>query len=121
MAVRNTATVAALYERPLLSESTRGGRSQTAPTAAARVSQWLIIAIVAFLPFELRAESPYPSQLQVLFFLLVIASLPLVVRNARSLISNRLVVAVLIFAAIQWACAFIAVDFGANTVKAALR
>jgi O-antigen ligase len=47
--------------------------------------------------------------------------LPLVIRNARTLVTNPMVVAVVIFAAIQWACAFIAVDFGANTVKAALR
>ena len=36
-----------------------------------RLSQWFIVAIVAFLPFEVRAMSFYPSQLQALFFLLV--------------------------------------------------
>src|SRR6187200_856982 len=96
-------TVGAACDRPILTGSTATGRSQTAPTVVARLSQWLIFAIVAFLPFEPRAVSPYPSQLQALFFLLVIASLPLVIRNARTLVTNPLVVAVVIFAAIQWA------------------
>src|SRR5262245_34664431 len=85
---------------------------ETIANTSARLSPWLIVAIVMCLPFEIRVTPPYPSQLQVLFLLLLIVALPVLIRDARSIVSNRVVMAVLLFAAVQWLCALLAPDFG---------
>ena len=80
----------------------------------------ILVALVALLPFELRTF-PLASSLQWLFVLLATLSIPILVRERKKLLGDRLVIAGLVFAGSQWLSAALASEFQTNAALGALR
>src|ERR1051326_8475847 len=82
--------------------------------------RFLLTVLVALLPFELRGL-PVASSLQWLFVVLVAASLPTLIRERKTLLSDRLVLAAGAFVLTQWIAAALATEFQNNAALGALR
>src|SRR5205807_2541248 len=80
----------------------------------------LLAAVLATLAFEFRYVLVL-SNLQWLFVALTIISVPIVVRERRHLLKERVVIAAFIFVCVTWLSALLAPDFAANAVKGAVR
>jgi O-antigen ligase len=80
----------------------------------------LLFALIAMLPFEFRSF-PILSNLQWMFIVVAVASLPVVARKRKRLMNSRLVHAALLFVVVQWIAAILAPEFTPNAAKAAAR
>jgi hypothetical protein len=85
-----------------------------------RILYVLLAALVAMLPFELRLF-PMLSNLQWLFIGVALIALPLIVRERKLLLQNKLVRAAFLFILTQWLATAYAPEFGSNAAKAAIR
>ena len=85
-----------------------------------RILSLLVAVLVAYLPFEFRLF-PLLSNLQWLFLAASAAGLPIMIRDRKMLLQDRLVLAALVFVVTQWLAALLAQEFTGNAVKAALR
>jgi len=85
-----------------------------------RLTLTLLVVTVAFLPFELYVLPPDPSVLQLLFIAIIATAAPLFIRDWRSLLADRLVLAALALAGVYWITALTGID-RTNAVKAAIR
>src|SRR5437867_7976586 len=85
-----------------------------------RILSLLVAVLVAYLPFEFRLF-PLLSNLQWLFLAASAAGLPIMIRDRKMLLQDRLVLAALVFVVTQWLAALLAPEFTGNAVKAALR
>jgi len=81
----------------------------------------LFAAVVLQIPFEFRWTLLGLSNLQWTFVGLAACSIPLLLKNRRLLMHDRLIQAAALFVAIQWAAAVYAPDFHMNTIKAGVR
>jgi SAM-dependent methyltransferase len=81
---------------------------------------FVLAVLVAALPFELNSL-PIASSLQWLFVILAAVSLPVLFRERRHLLRDRLIIAALAFAGTQWTAAWLASEFRANAGLGALR
>lgn len=81
----------------------------------------LLAAVIVQIPFEVRYKLLGLSNLQWTFAALALASSPLLIRNGKALIRDRLVQAAAVFVTIQWIAALIAPEFHTNAIKAAVR
>ena len=81
------------------------------------ISYFLLAALVASLPFELRSF-PLLSNLQWLFLALAAASVPMLVHERKKLFHDRLVIAALVFVLTQWLAAATAPEHMSNAIKA---
>src|SRR5881409_1020389 len=86
-----------------------------------RLTRTLLLIIVAVLPFEFYVLPGDLSILQLLFIAALAIGLPVLIRNRRALISDRLVIAAICFTAMFWVTALLAPDNTSNAVKAAVR
>src|SRR5215471_20999641 len=80
----------------------------------------LLAALIAMLPFEFRWFSTL-SNLQWMFIVVAAISLPVIVRERKKLLQDRLVRAAFLFVITQWVSAVIAPEFFPNAAKAARR
>jgi len=80
-----------------------------------------LLALVAEIPFELKYTLFGLSNLQWTFVALFLLSVPDLIRNWRTLKSDRLILAAALFVILQWAAASYAPEFHANAFKAAAR
>jgi O-antigen ligase len=85
-----------------------------------RIGYALVVALVAWLPFEFRAF-PMASNLQWLFVCVAAVFLPTLYRKRKELLRERLVLAALLFVATQWVAAFVAPEFRNNAILGAVR
>jgi hypothetical protein len=81
----------------------------------------LFAAVVLQIPFEFRWTLLGLSNLQWTFVGLAVCSIPLLFKNRRPLMHDRLIQAAALFVAIQWAAAVYAPDFHTNAIKASVR
>ncbi len=108
---RQMQAVGAVYDRPrLLRQSQRD-----------RWLHWLLVAVIAQIPFELGYTLLGLSNLQWTFFVLAVLSIPVLLDRRSDLIKNRLIQAAALFAAVQWLAAFLAPEFQTNAMKGAAR
>src|SRR5262245_2089604 len=80
----------------------------------------LLAALLATLAFEFRSVWIL-SNLQWLFLALAVVSAPIIIRERRRLLKERVVVAASVFLCVQWISALLAPDFTSNAVKGAVR
>src|SRR5262245_23446723 len=85
-----------------------------------RAAHFMLLALVACLPFELRSSPAFPSDLQILFVGLLLLSAPALIRERHALLSNRLVVAAAVFVVTAWIAALASSNLE-NAVKGAGR
>jgi hypothetical protein len=85
------------------------------------LARFIFLALIIQVPFELRYTLFGLSNLQWTFVLLLLASLPTLIANWKSLASDRLVQATAVFVALQWLAAAYAPEFHTNAFKAAAR
>ena len=80
-----------------------------------------LLALVAEIPFELKYTLFGLSNLQWTFVALFLLSVRDLIRNWRTLKSDRLILAAALFVIVQWAAASYAPEFHTNAFKAAAR
>ena len=85
-----------------------------------RISKASLLGLVAWLPFEFRSF-PLISNLQWLFIVVALCSVPLLARDWRRLLRDRVVLLAIAFVFTQWLAAAFAGEHAANSVKAAMR
>jgi hypothetical protein len=85
-----------------------------------RIVYILLATMVASLPFELR-DFPILSNLQWLFLALGTCAVPILIRERRRLLGDRLVLAALLFVLTQWLAALLSAEFTLNAIKGAVR
>ncbi len=91
------------------------------PGLADRVNQYVFLVLVACLPFDLRFTVLGLSNLQWLFVIAALASVPGFVRGWRRLVCEPVVRAAAILALVHWASAILAEEFTINAIKGAVR
>ncbi len=86
-----------------------------------RAGEYLLLALVASMPFEFRFAVFGLSNLQWLFVVAAIVSAPGLIRKRRELVREPVVIAVVSLALVHWTSAALSEEFTVNAVKAALR
>lgn len=81
----------------------------------------LFAALIVQIPFEFRYKLLGLSNLQWTFAALAFASVPLLIRNRKDLIRDRLLQAAAVFVGVQWIAVLLAPEFHTNALKAAVR
>src|SRR5262249_22102040 len=84
-----------------------------------RILYFLLAALVASIPFELRSASI--SNLQWVFLAVSLAALPILIRHRKELLRDHLVLAALVFLGTQWRASFLAAEFTMNAIKEGTR
>ena len=86
-----------------------------------RVGEYLLLTLVAFIPFELRFAVLGLSNLQWLFVLAAIVSVPGFIREWRVLVREPVVIAAVVVSLVYWISAALSEEFTINAVKSAIR
>ena len=86
-----------------------------------RVGEYLLLTLVAFIPFELRFAVLGLSNLQWLFVLAAIVSVPGLIREWRVLVREPVVIAAVVVSLVYWTSAALSEEFTINAVKSAIR
>jgi len=80
----------------------------------------MLVVLIAYLPFEFL-HFPVMSNLQWLFLAVAVTALPMLIRERRTLLRHRLVIAALVFVVTQWLAALFSAEYTLNAVKGAVR
>src|SRR5690242_12194243 len=94
------------------------------PLPSAMRKSWssiLLAAVIVQIPFELKYDVLSLSNLQWTFLILVIVTVPLLIKHWKLIIRQRTIQAAAVFVTIQWLAALFAPEFHSNAVKAAMR
>ena len=103
----------------------RQGTLENGPLSRAdmldRSREYLLLALVASMPFEFRFAVFGLSNLQWLFVVAAIVTAPQLIRKRRELVREPVVIAVVSLALVHWTSALLSEEFTINAVKAAVR
>ena len=80
----------------------------------------LLATLVVSLPFDLR-DYPIISNLQWVFVAVSMVAVPIIFRERKRLMKDRLVLLALLFVISQWLAAALAPELNGNAIKAAVR
>src|SRR5688572_18846645 len=84
-------------------------------------ARWMLLVLVALLPFEFETELRGLSILQLAFHATALVAAPILARDWRQLAGDRLVQAGSVLVAVFWLSATLAADYPDNAFRGAIR
>src|SRR5262249_14904704 len=85
------------------------------------VTRLLLLILVALLPFEVETGLGGLSILQLAFFVITVVAIPILLRDARRLVTDRLILAGAALVAVFWISAALADGYQDNAFRGAIR